>query len=190
MSEASGKSDVEYARQLQEKFELYLLGLIFTLLALAIQTAKFGANDYADAMELAGWLSLLVSGLFGLSRIEWIPVTLKTHSELLDIKAELQQLVEAEAQGHDHVPVIDQEQPADIGVLIADRKDSVERVQERVKSLERGIRRKYEVHKWSFVLALVLLIAARSLLPVEAIVKKHLTVRSSGHPSAAAELKR
>jgi hypothetical protein len=52
MSEQSGKSDVDYARQLQEKFELYLLGLIFTLLALAIQTAKFGVSDWADAFEL------------------------------------------------------------------------------------------------------------------------------------------
>lgn len=190
MSEKSGKSDVEYARQLQEKFELYLLGLIFTLLALAIQTAKFGVSDWADAFELGGWLCLLVSGLFGLSRLEWVPVTLKTHSELLGIKAELQQLTDAEAQGLKHVPVVEQEQPAEIATLISDRKAAVARVEERVSSLERGIRRKYEVHKWSFVFALVLLILARSFLPIEALAKKHLALRSSGLPTAAAELKR
>lgn len=190
MSEKSGNSDVAYARQLQEKFELYLLGLIFTLLALAIQTAKFGASDWADAFEVGGWLCLLVSGLFGLSRLEWVPVTLKTHSKLLGIKAELQQLTNAAHQGHEYVPVIDQEQPAEIATLISDRAEAVARVEERVKSLERGILRKYEVHKWSFVVALLLLILARAFLPIEALAKKHLTICCSGLPSAAAEFKR
>ncbi len=73
MSEAPGRNTREYARQLQEKFELYLLGLIFTLLALAVQTAKFGAAPCADGLEVAGWVSLLISGLVGLSRMEGVP---------------------------------------------------------------------------------------------------------------------
>lgn len=190
MSEQSGKSDVEYARQLQEKFELYLLSLIFTLLALAIQTAKFGVSDWADTLELVGWLCLLVSGLFGLSRIEWVPATLKTHSKLLSIKAELQQLTDARAQGHQQVTVVDQEQPAEIAMLIANRRDKVAEMEEKISSLERGIQRKYEVHKWSFVFALVLLLVARSILPIEALAKKHLASRSNGLPAVAAELKR
>ena len=190
MSDQSGKSDVEYARQLQEKFELYLLGLIFTLLALAIQTAEFGASDWADLFELGGWLSLFVSGLFGLSRIEWVPVTLKTHSALIGIKTELQQLTDAEIQGLQQVAVVDQEQPAEIASLISDRKATVGRVEKRLKSLERGIRCKYEIHKWSFVLGLFFLILARSFLPIEALAKKHLTLRSGEPPTATAGFKR
>jgi hypothetical protein len=189
MSDKPASSDVKYARQLQEKFELYLLGLIFTLLALAIQTAKFGTDDIADVFEIGGWFSLLASGLVGLSRIEWIPVTLQTHSELLKIKTELTQLHDAAAQGAVQVPVLDQAAPANIAALVADRTAAIARVEIRVKSLEAGVRRKYEVHKWSFVCGLVLVVAARSYAPVQSLIKKHLTLPSSGPPPAAAQVK-
>lgn len=190
MSDKPPSSDVEYARKLQEKFELYLLGLIFTLLALAVQTAKFGADDIADVFEIGGWICLLASGLVGLSRIEWVPVTLQTHSELVKIKNELAQLQDAAAHGVEEVPVLDQAVPANVTALVADRTAAVVRVEARVKSLEAGIRRKYGVHKWSFVLGLVLLIAARSYAPVQALAKKHLTLPSSGPPPAATQVKR
>src|SRR5688572_20620227 len=47
----------------QEKFEFYLLALIFTILGLAVQTAKFGSHVVADALELCSWAALLISGL-------------------------------------------------------------------------------------------------------------------------------
>ena|ERR1017187_3553235 len=69
-------NDREYGMQLQEKFELYLLGLIFTVLALAVQTAKFdNINIIAAYFELVSWVALLISGLVGLWRMELIPVT-------------------------------------------------------------------------------------------------------------------
>ena len=47
MIEPSTTGGLDYSRQLQEKFELYLLALIFTLLGLAVQTAKFdGLSDH------------------------------------------------------------------------------------------------------------------------------------------------
>jgi len=67
-------SEREIAQQSQEKFEFYLVGLVFTLLALSIQTAKFGQSNLSDFFELSGWLSLAVSGLSGLWRLEYIPV--------------------------------------------------------------------------------------------------------------------
>lgn len=66
--------NVQHARDIQWKFEIYLLGLVFTLLALAVQTAKLGGGTWPALLEISGWLSLLVSGLSGLSRVEWLPV--------------------------------------------------------------------------------------------------------------------
>jgi hypothetical protein len=184
VSEKSASSDVEYARQLQEKFELYLLGLIFTLLALAIQTAKFGTDDIADALEIAGWIFLLASGLIGLWRIEWVPVTLQNHSELVKIKNELAQLKQAQAEGYMQIPVEDQEAPANVAELIADRKAAIETLEANVESLDGGIRRKYLAHKWSFVIGLILVVAARAYAPVQALNMKHPL---SGTPAAATQ---
>ena len=66
--------DREIAQKTQEKFEFYVISLVFTLLALSIQTSKFGSSNIADASELSGWVSLLVSGLAGLWRMQFVPI--------------------------------------------------------------------------------------------------------------------
>jgi hypothetical protein len=47
---------------------------VFTLLALSIQTAKFGTSSIADIFELIGWVLLFISGISGLWRLEFLPV--------------------------------------------------------------------------------------------------------------------
>jgi len=194
MSDQPKNNDLEYSRQLQEKFELYLLALIFTLLGLAVQTAKFGANQIADILELLGWSSLLVSGLAGLSRLEWVPVGLKVHSHVMKLKREHDQFVEMAEGGVDEVPVIDQSEPAPIQTLINDRANDIKKYEARVKEVETSTLRKYSLHKWTFVLGLVLLIGARGYVPTSTIVKQHLTIPSSGPEkltlSPAPEVKR
>src|ERR1700687_3296910 len=74
MAEGSGTSDQLIAIQLQEKFQLYLLSLVFTLLALSIQSAKLGTHRLIDFVELAGWVSLFVSGIAGLWHLEFAPL--------------------------------------------------------------------------------------------------------------------
>lgn len=194
MSDQPSKSDLEYSRQLQEKFELYLLALIFTLLGLAVQTAKFGASQIADTLELLGWVLLLISGFVGLSRLEWLPVAYKTNSHLVGLKSEHTQLMAASEQGHTEVAVIDQNEPANIQAIIEDRAQAIQKVETRVKELEKSILRKYSIHKWLFVLGLTLLIGARGYPPLVTIIDQHLTIPSSGPAKAAlspaAEVKR
>lgn len=169
-------SDLEHSRELQEKFELYLLALIFTILGLAIQTAKLGTSRVTGSLEVLGWLSLVFSGLSGLSRLEWVPVALKTGSQLQEIRKERQQLADAAEAGLHEIQVVDQPEPADIRELIANRDDTIGKVEAHIDKMDQRIRLKYNIHKWSFVIGLVLLIAARSYGPV---------VEIFGHPSTA-----
>lgn len=68
------------AMNIQEKFELYLISLIFTLLALSVQTASFGKYPKADVIELLGWVLLLVSGIIGVLRLQLVPVVLRYYA--------------------------------------------------------------------------------------------------------------
>ena len=62
------------ANQSQEKFQFYAVSLVFTILGLSIQTANFDGHIVARICELLSWLMLLISGLSGLSHLEWNPV--------------------------------------------------------------------------------------------------------------------
>jgi hypothetical protein len=166
----------EYGLQLQEKFELYLLALIFTVLALAVQTAKFdNINIVAVCLELASWVVLLFSGLVGLRRMEWIPVAHFAHADQCQSEAELQQYRTLAKRGIDALPVEDQGEPASIETFIKDREQHILRMKANKRKYDKLTRKRYVVHKWTFVLGMFLLIGARGLGPsikvYEAVVK-------------------
>jgi NhaP-type Na+/H+ or K+/H+ antiporter len=60
------------AHDAQEKFDHYFPVLAFSILGLAVQTAKFGHS--ADRLEVASWALLLVAGLLALWRLKKTPV--------------------------------------------------------------------------------------------------------------------
>jgi NhaP-type Na+/H+ or K+/H+ antiporter len=68
------------ATDIQEKFELYLVSLTFTILALSIQTASFGKYPTADVVEILGWVVFLISGVTGLIRLQYVPVVLRYYA--------------------------------------------------------------------------------------------------------------
>ena len=80
-------SEREVAAQAQEKFHFYLVGLVFTLLALSVQTEKFVGPALDDALEVGGWIALLCSGIAGLWRLEYVPVIRQKFALLAESKA-------------------------------------------------------------------------------------------------------
>lgn len=67
------KNNQEIAQEIQTKVGFYLVGLVFTVLAVAIETAKFEGTILTSLFELLGWVSLFVSGVFGILRLEAAP---------------------------------------------------------------------------------------------------------------------
>ena len=166
MSEEKPKSSERaIAQQTQEKFEFYLLSLVFTLLALSIQTAKFGTSVPADALELLGWLSFVVSGLAGLSRLEWtsnIRIKMATQSEFED---EIFKLKELQLLGQSDLLVLKTETRQPITERIGNRQNAIANLAPHIRTLERRSYVKYYLHKYGFVVGVLFVTASRALEP-------------------------
>jgi hypothetical protein len=171
VTERSGADiNIEIAQRLQERFETYWLGLIFTLLAASIQTATFGAVPMADAMELAAWIFLLIAGLAGLSRFEWIPEIYRLKSIQIE-KEDLARTVHKEQlKGMQEVYVAPLKKTVSASQYVTEAEASARTVERHLEPIERRQMWKYRVKKWSFVIALCLLVAARAYIPVTGIV--------------------
>src|SRR5688572_15826136 len=99
MSTRPGNGSLEFGRSLQEKYEMYLTGLIFTLLAASIHTANFTEIPLQNALELAAWLVLGIAGLTSLSRLEWLPSSHVLHGKLSNTRELVRGVRDTEARG-------------------------------------------------------------------------------------------
>lgn len=164
----NGNASRDYSRDLQEKFETYLIGLVFTLLAAAVQTAKFGANSVADMCELASWLFLLISGLAGMWRLEWLPLAHLAHGVQQDAQGAIEQLEQHAAGGIRMVNFEGREVAVD-DALVALRERVSFREREKADITE-STRRRYNAHKWAFVSGVALMLFARGYVPARAAI--------------------
>ena len=184
MSEKNAADEnVEIAQRLQERFETYWLGLIFTLLALSVQTAKFGVAVPADALELASWVLLLGAGLAGLSRFEWLPELYRLYSiqrAKEDIARDVQRLM-LQGTRTVYVAPLQREMPAE--QYASEAQAAAQLVERRLEPIEAMQQRKYRFMKWTFVLAVACLIASRGYLPTAHIISLSLHAPQVHSPS-------
>ena len=173
-------SDTErqIAQKLQEKFEFYLIALVFTVLALAVQTVEFGNNLFSDITELLGWLALLLSGLAGLIRLEIFPVAYNKHAILKDLEQEIFEYEEIKDSGKNSIRLaLEDAKIVPIDPLISDRKKAIEALKPVISNLENKIINRYRFHKWLLFSGITLIAASRSVPGFLAVMKnisKHL----------------
>lgn len=157
------KNEREIAHQTQEKFEFYLLGLVFTLLALSIQTARFGQSMVADVCELVGWLSLFISGLVGLWRLEYVPVWRTKLAYKDEFERKIDELRELKhTKGVKEAFVLETQTNQPIDERIRDYQNYIAAVAPLITRLERQNHWKYQAHRYCFVAGLSMLLVSRS----------------------------
>lgn len=75
------KKDVEVAAEYESKFRFYFVALVFTFLAASVQSAPIAEMQGTNRIiELFGWSSLLICGLFSLSFLESSSVIYKNRA--------------------------------------------------------------------------------------------------------------
>ncbi len=161
----------EIAHKTQEKFEFYVISLVFTLLALSIQTAKFGGFVVADTLELLGWLCLLISGIAGLWRLEYIPVERLKKVQKEEFESKILELRELQMKGVNDIFVLETNSNQSIAQRIESFRTGVSVLGPVIDKLERSNFRKYKTHRYLFVAALVCLLGSRSYGPLTELVR-------------------
>lgn len=153
------------AQQTQEKFQFYLLSLVFTLLALSVQTAKFENVIAANALELFGWIFLIVSGFSGLSRMEWEPQIRIKIAQNQSLEDEIFKLKELQLQGQKELLVLEGNYKQPIPERIKNRQDAINLLKPYIKWLERKHYIKYYFHIYGFAIGVILVACARGYSP-------------------------
>jgi hypothetical protein len=137
---------------------------VFTLLALSIQTAKFGTSSIADIFELIGWVLLFISGISGLWRLEFLPVErekLVMRDEYENKIIKVQQLSQSGVNG---VHVLEDNEAQIVASNIHQYENAVNALNPLIKKLETSNTRKYQVHRYLFVAALLCLLSTQNII--------------------------
>ena len=151
----------DIAQQHQQKFEFYMVALVFTVLGLSIQTANENVSFFILAMELFAWAFFLISGLSGLSKLEWAPITMfDFHYRDIEI-SKVNKLHEAKAHGHAYVTISETKNEEPIDERIQKQKILIERYDEKIVEVQKLGKLKYRIHKYAFAVGLILLIVSR-----------------------------
>jgi hypothetical protein len=160
-------SEREVAQQSQEKFEFYLVGLVFTLLALSIQTAKFAQSNCTNFFELLGWVFLAVSGLNGLWRLEYIPVIRTKIAIKNEFDEKIDQLRELELKGVQELFVLETKSNQTIKERLSEFQQGVTVLDPVITKLEKQGNIKYQIHRLTFVVGVISIMIARAYIPMK-----------------------
>lgn len=149
----------------QQKFDFYFVALTFTILGLAVQTATFGTQPVADCFELLGWLSLLVSGIAGIHRLQWQPQVFQLWGVQTGQENRLTGLRKAKAQGTRTVHTLETGSDISIDEVIANDEKGLSIVKQRIDTVQGHADRGHSIRSFTFLLGLAALIIARGLSP-------------------------
>jgi hypothetical protein len=154
-------SHIDIAQSIREKFDFYLVGLSFTLLGLSVQTATFGSLIVADIFELTGWAFLFVSGLSGLSRMEWSSHAHKAYSMRDDNQERLRTLQRGIIERADFVA-------SDTGETLSPQGEiqlahnNIKTIDEALKGINRSLIKRYWIQRIGLIAGIVLVLISRA----------------------------
>lgn len=159
----TGQRAIDVAIERQGKFDLYFIGLTFTVLGLAVQTAKVGVFYVSDAAEILGWIALLVAAFSGLRRMEWLP----GHYRLQDLKHD------QEAKRFEGGKIMLTNPGAQFTVAptgetiaasqyVANAQDGIDKIAKRLDELTEIAVRLAKWHRYGFLVGVMLLAVSRA----------------------------
>jgi hypothetical protein len=154
-----------------EKFEFYFLGLTFTLLGAAIQTAAFTDHSHVSVIaEIIGWAGFAVSGLVGLSKVEHLSVVIYLRNRKNESENNKSQFEQAKASGVASARIAQTGEVMAIDAVIFQVGENATRYTEQLDKVGKRHEAKDIIQRWAFVLGLLSVAVARAYDAVAPII--------------------
>lgn len=154
-------SDIEAGQRRKERYEYYLVALVFTTLAFSIQTATNTGIALVSVTEVCSWLSLFASGMFALSRMYHLPVVYAYSAEINSLSENIEDALALEREGHTELKT-NKGISAPIKEYIAEHRDAIDSRNTKTHNLNKKLKRFSISHRVLFVLGFLLLMCARA----------------------------
>jgi len=144
---------IEYLQRLaiegQTKFNYFLIGLTFAILGLSLQT-----THQVTLVTKISWMTLLVSGLVGVFRLEWDPSIRMIESRKYYAEYLKSQFEKVKMQRR---PVVHQStsEPLSVDELIKKQGESEKFFDNRIGEIRWKQQWRYNIQIWTFVLGVV-----------------------------------
>ena len=158
----AGNSSVT-PHSVMEKYEFYFLGLTFTLLGASIQTAEFATYSSASVgAEIIGWAGFTLSGLVGLSKIEYLGVLIYLRNRKDKFEKYKSDLEQAKALGTTSARVAQTGENMAVDEVILRVDTNLSHYAAHLEKVGRWHSAKHLTQKWSFFLGLISVAMARA----------------------------
>jgi hypothetical protein len=154
-----------------EKFEFYFLGLTFTLLGAAIQTADFTGHSHVSvAAEILGWTAFAIAGLVGLSKVEHLSIVIYLRNQKSEFESNKSQFEQAKASGVASAKIAQTGEVMTIDAVIHQVGETASRYAEQLDKVGTRHAVKDITQRWAFVLGLLAVATARAYDAVAPII--------------------
>lgn len=167
---------VKDARELQRKFDYFLLAVIAASLSLSTQALKPTDNIYFNTFLVLHWTLLIISFLAGMYRQEKINVFQKIEADLMPEKELFGVFKQSKATGE---TIYKDSQGAvwtteDMDKVIENKEKVLKIGGERQEKVNKLVIRAYKIKKWAFVLGLIVFIGLKGFAAYQTTTKKVL----------------
>ena len=157
------EKNFDQARALADRRDFFTLSLVFTVLAVAIQTFEFGEHEFQRFLEMLAWGFLFASGVSALLRVREAPVYYlamghreKDQWNINSLRSEVPPLYDVPGE------MIRRMTPEEVEKRLEKEESNVLCMEERAKTVSERVSIQHAFHFWTLLIGLFLLGVSRA----------------------------
>ena len=165
-NEENVTKNLDIAINYQEKYDFYIVSLVFTILAFSIQTSHFEGNILIKISELVAWIALLISGIAGLSMLRDTRFLYKLIALKHKFENKENDFKELLLKGVKEIHILEdsKDHPVDEQIKLAG--ESVSKIENKLKVEQSKNKKRYRIQNVFMIMGFSFLIISRGIIPI------------------------